>query len=294
MNLFWYYRILKWKLSLHIIYISSMFNDSEAKRINYANTKHHREIVRDQLREKLEPTINQIEISANPDQGYRNAFKRAYLDELERTVEEHKERKMQKQAYHEIDHHPNKNGASLYQHHNSSALFNPSPQQNSHAMSRVKTFHDYEEEKASKYNTMVEKQLQNGSSFFKEQDSYMEKKRREMQATNAMLQEQLRMKEVQKFMRQEEKMKENYQVMDNRRKQEEVESMLKERSREAQMGLRQDILNQMEQEREKRHRKSINNPGLKVRHNPITNPISYHIDNPYILGMFHRGENPQY
>lgn len=42
--------------------------------------------------------------------------------------------------------------------------------------------------------------------------------------------------------------------------------------------------NEVEQERERRHRKSkqfqYNNISL---HNPITNPIEYHIDNPYIL-----------
>jgi hypothetical protein len=40
----------------------------------------------------------------------------------------------------------------------------------------------------------------------------------------------------------------------------------------------------MEQERERRQRRSkqfqFNNVSL---HNPITNPIEYHIDNPYIL-----------
>ena len=39
----------------------------------------------------------------------------------------------------------------------------------------------------------------------------------------------------------------------------------------------------MEHEKVKRDRKSIVNMGTRLRHNPITNPIEYHIDNPYIL-----------
>ena len=86
-------------------------------------------------------------------------------------------------------------------------------------MSRLQTFHDFEEEKAKRYNMMVEKQLQQGSTFFKEQDSYQNRKRMEMQATNLMLQQQINMKEQQRSIRQEENMKENYQAMENRRRQ---------------------------------------------------------------------------
>lgn len=58
---------------------------------------------------------------------------------------------------------------------------------------------------------------------------------------------------------------------------------MKEQNKIAQQGLRHDIINQMEHERVKRHHKSICNLGGKMKHNPITNPIEYHIDNPYIL-----------
>jgi hypothetical protein len=46
------------------------------------------------------------------------------------------------------------------------------------------------------------------------------------------------------------------------------------------------VKHQAEDERIKRNHKSyfeINNIG---RHNPITNPIEYHIDNPYILQKY--------
>lgn len=43
------------------------------------------------------------------------------------------------------------------------------------------------------------------------------------------------------------------------------------------------IMNQMHEERVKRGRRSIFNYNNVSRHNPITNPIEYHIDNPYIL-----------
>jgi hypothetical protein len=141
------------------------------------------------------------------------------------------------------------------------------------SMSRLKTFHDFEEEKAKRYNMMVEKQLQQGSTFFKEQDAYQNRKRMEMQATNLMLQQQLNMKELQRSIRQEESMKENNQVMENRRRQQEMEMRQREHNKEVQQGLRQDILNQMEGERVRRHHKSIANLGNKLRHNPITNPI---------------------
>jgi hypothetical protein len=39
----------------------------------------------------------------------------------------------------------------------------------------------------------------------------------------------------------------------------------------------------MEDERERKHHKSICQMNNKLRHNPITNPIEYHIENPYIL-----------
>ena len=57
-----------------------------------------------------------------------------------------------------------------------------------------------------------------------------------------------------------------------------------------QMELRHDIQQQMEYERIKRHRKSNANMGGIGRHNPITNPIEYHIDNPYILNQIQHKE----
>lgn len=46
---------------------------------------------------------------------------------------------------------------------------------------------------------------------------------------------------------------------------------------------RQDIVSQIEEERSRRQRKSKFEYQNIARHNPITNPIEYHIDNPYIL-----------
>ena len=48
-------------------------------------------------------------------------------------------------------------------------------------------------------------------------------------------------------------------------------------------GLRSDILKQIEDEKAKKARKSTFEYHNIGRHNPITNPIEYHIDNPYIL-----------
>ena len=43
------------------------------------------------------------------------------------------------------------------------------------------------------------------------------------------------------------------------------------------------VKQQMQEERIRRGRKLLFNYNNMSRHNPITNPIEYHIDNPYIL-----------
>lgn len=43
------------------------------------------------------------------------------------------------------------------------------------------------------------------------------------------------------------------------------------------------IVKQIEEEQERKNRKSPFEYQNIARHNPITNPIEYHIDNPYIL-----------
>jgi len=44
----------------------------------------------------------------------------------------------------------------------------------------------------------------------------------------------------------------------------------------------------MEDERARRERRSLFKLEGQSRHNPITNPIEYHIDNPYILQKIQR------
>ena len=67
--------------------------------------------------------------------------------------------------------------------------------------------------------------------------------------------------------------------------------MNREKNKMVQQDLRSDIMHQMEAERRKKHHKSIANIGGCLRHNPITNPIEYHIDNPYILCKMQDKEN---
>lgn len=57
----------------------------------------------------------------------------------------------------------------------------------------------------------------------------------------------------------------------------EQELMEKQESRAAQQGLASEIQSQIEKERIRRQRKSIVQMGGEGRHNPITNPIEYHI-----------------
>jgi hypothetical protein len=51
------------------------------------------------------------------------------------------------------------------------------------------------------------------------------------------------------------------------------------------------IAEQIETEHVKRKHKSIFNFNPIGRHNPIVNPIEYHIDNPYILTKFQNHVN---
>jgi len=54
-----------------------MHGTFEANRINYANTKHHRELIREHIDPNM---INKLEISSHPSQNYQNAFKNVYQD----------------------------------------------------------------------------------------------------------------------------------------------------------------------------------------------------------------------
>lgn len=51
------------------------------------------------------------------------------------------------------------------------------------------------------------------------------------------------------------------------------------------------ILQQMEEEKVKKGRKSVFNYDNFTRHNPITNPIERRIDNPYILKQMQNTTN---
>lgn len=62
-----------------------------------------------------------------------------------------------------------------------------------------------------------------------------------------------------------------------------MDMLAKEREKEVKYSLGEDIKRQMQDERAKRHHKSTQQLNLISRHNPITNPIEYHIENPYIL-----------
>lgn len=71
----------------------------------------------------------------------------------------------------------------------------------------------------------------------------------------------------------------------------EYDLLVKEKSKFAANDLRDNLKIQMEIERSKKNRKSVTNLHNAGRHNPITNPIEVHYDNPYLLkDMFKRNQ----
>jgi hypothetical protein len=107
-------------------------------------------------------------------------------------------------------------------------------------------FADYEREKMKRYDTLVEKQMEQGDSFFRSQEQYQRKRQLELQNTNFLIKQQLEIKERQKFMGAEQSAKENWEVRENRKRQLKAELSEKERSRMNQQDLAYQIKGQME------------------------------------------------
>jgi hypothetical protein len=59
--------------------------------------------------------------------------------------------------------------------------------------------------------------------------------------------------------------------------------MAKERAKEVRYHLGEEIKQQIEDGKMRKQHQSVHQSYSISRHNPITNPIEYHIDNPYIL-----------
>jgi hypothetical protein len=129
-----------------------MQSNGEMNRINYANAKHHRELVRELIDPAL---IDRIEIAHNPSLNYKTAFKGVYQDELERTVEEHREKRMQRPPL-------DGNYGTFAVNRGSYHQGGPSPKciteanLNTSSLSRIRRpFHDYEDEKQQKYDQLL-------------------------------------------------------------------------------------------------------------------------------------------
>lgn len=60
-----------------------MKEQAEIDRLNYANAKHHRELLHQTIDNQL---IQKIELSPSPSLNYQKAFKSLYQDELEKTL----------------------------------------------------------------------------------------------------------------------------------------------------------------------------------------------------------------
>lgn len=71
----------------------------EIYRVNYANEKHHRQ----QLRQQIDPrVIETIEVDQNPSLNYKNAFKAVYYDELEKTIRFQEEKMIRDRQKHHL------------------------------------------------------------------------------------------------------------------------------------------------------------------------------------------------
>ena len=101
-----------------------------------------------------------------------------------------------------------------------------------------------------------------------------------------MLLEQLKQKEDRKLQANQERNMENMQLKANRQRQIDMEAARNNQKRMEMQHLANEVKHQAEEERIRKARKdyfSINHMG---KHNPITNPIEEHMDNPYILKSY--------
>lgn len=73
-----------------------------------------------------------------------------------------------------------------------------------------------------------------------------------------------------------------------------MDLVAKQKEKQAKYNLGEDIKRQMEDERARKQHKSLYQMNIISRHNPITNPIEYHIENPYFLQKMRNNYCPQH
>lgn len=83
----------------------------------------------------------------------------------------------------------------------------------------MQKFRDYDIEKRKKIDEHVNVNFDNGESFFKEHDSYLLRKKQQMNIAQNTVIDQLNMKENEKLAEKERKMMELYALSVNKRKQ---------------------------------------------------------------------------
>ncbi len=248
-----------------------MKEQSEVHRTNYAVAKHHREVLHQQLDPQL---LQQLELSPHPALNYKHALQSLYRDELEKTL-------IQQQHSKELSCHP-------------SSLQTPS-QQPKHETSRTmanKPQVGCGEEQPMRHPNLVQRQVNQEHSFFRAQEQYQQRRKEEKEATRRAVQQQLLQKERQKVWASQQTALEAHHLKENtlRLQQEDTHARLKDQ--QARSHWAEDIRRQMEGDRARRQQKSGGQLSLVARHNPITNPIEYHIDNPYLLQRMGHTTNP--
>lgn len=119
-------------------------------RVNFQAEKHHRQVLRAQIKPD---TIDKIEISANPSLNYQKAYRALYYDELDRQIDQKNLRKSMEHSNQNVQRQTGKNH-SVYQPNKNSVLNNNS-------------YVDYFAERNNKFNDLIQKNFDAGQSFYK-------------------------------------------------------------------------------------------------------------------------------
>jgi hypothetical protein len=129
-----------------------------------------------------------------------------------------------------------------------------------------------------------------GQRFFRNQDLHLQNQQNEYENMRNTLLKQLSWKEQEKCDELVKRKEEESALRNREQIERNYQSQLLMKAESEKCEHRNMILSQMSEERIRRGKRSLFNYNSGARHNPITNPIEYHIDNPYILKQIQNRE----